>query len=99
ESSDAEAEDEDYGSEKEPASRKKPIPRKTSPSSSGTGKGPDQLARPGQKTGYGPGIQVIIKKPKARPAGKTPYSDDTIHPNTMLFLQELKTNNSRQWLK
>ncbi|KAI8934879.1 hypothetical protein NX059_008553 [Plenodomus lindquistii] len=46
-----------------------------------------------------PGTQVIIKKPKARDAGDTPYADDTIHPNTMLFLKDLAANNDRQWLK
>jgi len=46
-----------------------------------------------------PGTQVIIKKPKARDAGDTPYTDDTIHPNTMLFLKDLAANNDRQWLK
>lgn len=58
-----------------------------------------ELWRPGVKTGLGPGKQVIIKKPKARAAGKTPYLDETIHPNTLLFLQDLKANNDRQWLK
>lgn len=57
------------------------------------------LSRPGVKTGLGPGTQVIIKKPKARDAGDTPYSDETIHPNTMLFLKDLAANNNRQWLK
>jgi hypothetical protein len=46
-----------------------------------------------------PGTQLIIKKPKAREAGDTPYSEDTIHPNTMLFLKDLAVNNDRQWLK
>ncbi|KAF2263430.1 hypothetical protein CC78DRAFT_534029 [Lojkania enalia] len=46
-----------------------------------------------------PGTQLIIKKPKARAAGDTAYSDDTIHPNTMLFLSDLTANNDRQWLK
>ncbi|OCL15453.1 hypothetical protein AOQ84DRAFT_124095 [Glonium stellatum] len=46
-----------------------------------------------------PGTQVIIKKPKAREAGATPYADDTIHPNTMLFLKDLAANNDREWLK
>lgn len=59
----------------------------------------NELLRPGVKTGLGPGTEVVIKKPKARPAGKTPYRDDTIHPNTLLFLEELKAHNERQWLK
>ncbi|KAI4657753.1 uncharacterized protein J4E78_006141 [Alternaria triticimaculans] len=46
-----------------------------------------------------PGTQLIIKKPKARDAGDTPYLDHTIHPNTMLFLKDLTANNDRQWLK
>lgn len=53
----------------------------------------------GGKTGIGPGTQVIIKKPKARPAGKVPYAHETIHPNTLLFLADLKANNKRDWLK
>jgi hypothetical protein len=32
-------------------------------------------------------------------AGDTPYTDETIHPNTMLFLKDLAANNDRQWLK
>lgn len=51
------------------------------------------------KTGLGPGTQVVIKKPKPREAGSTPYRDHTIHPNTMLFLQDLAANNNRPWLK
>jgi hypothetical protein len=46
-----------------------------------------------------PGTQVIIKRPKAREAGDVPYTDDTIHPNTMLFLKDLADHNDRQWLK
>lgn len=57
------------------------------------------LSKPGVKTGLGPGTQVVIKKPKARDPGDTPYSDETIHPNTMLFLEDLAANNNRQWLK
>jgi hypothetical protein len=45
------------------------------------------------------GTQLIIKKPKARDAGDTPYTDETVHPNTMLFLKDLAANNERQWLK
>ncbi|GAD97878.1 conserved hypothetical protein [Paecilomyces variotii No. 5] len=58
-----------------------------------------ELWREGVRTGLGPGKQVFIKKPKARDPGNTPYQDQTIHPNTMLFLQDLKENNERQWLK
>ncbi|KAL1881508.1 hypothetical protein Plec18167_003104 [Paecilomyces lecythidis] len=58
-----------------------------------------ELWREGVRTGLGPGKQVFIKKPKAREPGNTPYQDQTIHPNTMLFLQDLKENNERQWLK
>lgn len=46
-----------------------------------------------------PGTQVIIKRPKAREAGDTPYTDETIHPNTMLFLKDLAAHNDRTWLK
>jgi hypothetical protein len=50
-------------------------------------------------TGYGPGVEVITKKVKARPAGNVRYTNDTIHPNTMLFLGDLAANNRRDWLK
>ncbi|CAA9960191.1 DUF2461 domain containing protein [Pyrenophora teres f. maculata] len=56
-----------------------------------------ELWRPGAK--LEPGTQLVIKKPKARDAGDTPYLDHTIHPNTMLFLKDLAANNDRQWLK
>lgn len=56
-----------------------------------------ELWKPGAK--LAPGTQLIIKKPKAREAGDTPYEDETIHPNTMLFLKDLAANNDRQWLK
>lgn len=59
----------------------------------------EELWRQGVKTGLGPGNQIIIKKPKAREAGRQPYSKDSIHPNTMLFLKELAANNDREWLK
>ncbi|KAF2277632.1 uncharacterized protein EI97DRAFT_396570 [Westerdykella ornata] len=55
------------------------------------------LWKPGAK--LAPGTQVIIKKPKAREAGETPYEDHTIHPNTMLFLKDLAANNERKWLR
>jgi hypothetical protein len=56
-----------------------------------------ELWKPGAK--LEPGTQLIIKKPKARDAGDTPYTESTIHPNTMLFLKEIKANNDRKWLK
>ncbi|KKZ65256.1 hypothetical protein EMCG_08906 [[Emmonsia] crescens] len=58
-----------------------------------------ELWREGVKAGLGPGKEVFIKLPKARDAGDTPYEDNTIHPNTMLFLKDLKENNQREWLK
>ncbi|KAL4883854.1 hypothetical protein BJY04DRAFT_183368 [Aspergillus karnatakaensis] len=59
----------------------------------------EELWREGVKTGLGPGKEVFIKKPKARDPGDTPYEDETLHPNTMLFLKDLAKNNDRQWLK
>ncbi|CAG8890418.1 unnamed protein product [Penicillium egyptiacum] len=69
-----------------------------------TGSGHDlmkgqELWREGVRAGLEPGQEVIIAKPKARDAGKTPYRDETLHPNTRLFLIDLATNNDRQWLK
>ncbi|RMJ23595.1 hypothetical protein PHISP_05524 [Aspergillus sp. HF37] len=58
-----------------------------------------ELWREGVKTGLGPGKQVFIKKPQMRDPGNVPYRDDALHPNTMLFLQDLRENNERQWLK
>jgi hypothetical protein len=40
-----------------------------------------------------------IPLPKARDAGDQPYEDSRIHPNTFLFLKDLKANNRREWLK
>ena len=92
-------EEDDYHSD-EDAPRKRKAGRKTAirAAASVPVKG-QELWRPGVKTGLGPGEQVFIKLPKARPAGKTPYKDDTIHPNTMIFLGELRENNDREWLK
>ncbi|KAL4781587.1 hypothetical protein BJX76DRAFT_13035 [Aspergillus varians] len=58
-----------------------------------------ELWREGVKTGLGPGKEVFIEKPKARDPGDVPYNDDTLHPNTILFLKDLAQNNDRQWLK
>ena len=74
---------------KGPAAKKLPIHKKHA--------NEEELWKPGAK--LEPGTQLIIKKPKARDAGDTPYLDHTIHPNTMLFLKDLAANNDRQWLK
>ena len=36
---------------------------------------------------------------KMRPAGDIDYEDERLHPNTLLFLKDLKANNKRPWLK
>ncbi|KAJ5321537.1 Conserved hypothetical protein CHP02453 [Penicillium atrosanguineum] len=58
-----------------------------------------ELWREGVRTGLGPGKEVFIPKPKARDAGDVAYEDETLHPNTKLFLQDLAENNEREWLK
>lgn len=91
----------DYDSEDDKPKKRsaKSTPKTVATSSPAIRSKGQELWRPGVKTGLGPGNQVVIKKPKARAAGKTPYQDDTIHPNTLLFLADLKANNDRQWLK
>lgn len=94
-STDAETdEDNDTGDE-----RTKPTPVNAETSAAPGKVKVQDLLKPGVTTGLGPGRQVVIKKPKARPAGTTPYADETIHPNTLMFLEDLKANNNRQWLK
>ena len=58
-----------------------------------------ELWREGVKSHLAPGEELVIKLPQARKAGATPYRDDTIHPNTLLFLGDLKRHNEREWLK
>ncbi|KAL8745702.1 MAG: hypothetical protein Q9184_007840, partial [Pyrenodesmia sp. 2 TL-2023] len=58
-----------------------------------------ELWRPGVKTDLAPGEQVFIKLPKARGDGGVKYQEGIIHPNTFLFLDDLKKNNDREWLK
>lgn len=101
--SDIDDEDEDeYSSTEEAPRKRKPgrVGRKKAnvAESSKPAKG-QELWRPGVKTGLAPGEALFIKLPKAREAGKTPYRDDTVHPNTLAFLEELKENNDREWLK
>ncbi|ORY62664.1 uncharacterized protein BCR38DRAFT_346638 [Pseudomassariella vexata] len=42
---------------------------------------------------------TFTKLPELRDTGGIDYEDDRLHPNTMLFLKELKANNKRLWLK
>jgi uncharacterized protein (TIGR02453 family) len=58
-----------------------------------------ELWREGVKSDLAPGQEVFIELPKARQPGKTPYQDDKIHQNTFLFLNDLRANNQRAWLK
>ncbi|KAL8896509.1 MAG: hypothetical protein Q9192_003054 [Flavoplaca navasiana] len=58
-----------------------------------------ELWRPGVKSDLAPGQEVFIKLPKARGDGGVRYQEGIIHPNTMLFLGDLKANNDREWLK
>ncbi|KAI7703781.1 hypothetical protein KC353_g13888 [Hortaea werneckii] len=94
-----EADDYDQDSEKESKSRKGSTQGKRSQSSTAFKTKGTDVWRTGVKAGLGPGNEVVIKRPKARAAGSIPYSDESIHPNTFLFLQELKENNNREWLK
>ncbi|KAL8736092.1 MAG: hypothetical protein Q9181_002554 [Wetmoreana brouardii] len=58
-----------------------------------------ELWRPGVKSDLAPGEAVFIKLPKARGDGGVKYQDGVIHPNTLLFLGDLRENNDREWLK
>ena len=99
--SDDDAEESDYASEDEaPRKRKKPGGKSKSNGVTVTaGSKGQELWRPGVKASAAPGEAVFIKLPKAREAGKTPYTDSKIHPNTFLFLKDLRANNDREWLK
>lgn len=94
---DSDESEEPSSEEEQPRKRRAPTTKTQSAPFSGS-KG-NELWRQGVKTGLEPGTQVVIKKPKPRTAGSTPYADDTIHQNTMLFLKDLKANNDREWLK
>ena len=95
-------ESEEYDSV-EPASHKRKRSRLGSstkpPSSAAKPKKGEELWRVGVRSNLEPGQEIFVKLPKARQAGSTPYTDSTIHPNTLLFLGDLKKNNERAWLK
>jgi hypothetical protein len=42
---------------------------------------------------------TFIPLPQLRETGGIEYADDRLHPNTLAFLQDLKANNKRTWLK
>ena len=98
--SESDEEDEYVSEENVPKKRKRGRPKtKINGQVVSTGGKGQELWRPGVKAATAPGEAVYIKLPKAREAGKTPYTDDTIHPNTFLFLKDLRANNDREWLK
>ena len=45
------------------------------------------------------GRVTFIPMPKLRDTGGVEYTDTRLHPNTLLFLGDLKANNNRKWLK
>jgi hypothetical protein len=100
ESSDHQSElEQPLDSEEEPkAAKRRPGRKATSDADADMIKG-KELWREGVRTGLGPGKEVFIPKPKARDAGNVAYQDETLHPNTKLFLQDLAQNNEREWLK
>lgn len=96
----SESEDDDASEDEAPRRRRK-VARKSNGNNVAvlSGKKGQELWRPGVKATAAPGEAVFIKLPKARQAGKIPYTDSTIHPNTLLFLKDLRANNDREWLK
>lgn len=42
---------------------------------------------------------TFIPLPKLRDTNGVLYTDETLHPNTLLFLRDLKAHNQRPWLK
>ena len=100
----SEVEDGEDGDASEETAPKKRGRKKVVMKSNGTttviaGKKGQELWRPGAKINAAPGEAVFIKLPKARESGKIPYTDNAIHPNTFLFLKDLRANNDREWLK
>jgi hypothetical protein len=94
----SEEESDDYDSD-EDAKPKRAKGRKAGAMMLGKVSQGSQLWREGVKAGLGPGKQVFIAKPKPRGDGGVKYAPELIHPNTMLFLKDLKANNDREWLK
>lgn len=98
----SEEESDEYLSEDDrPKKRKRATPRSRPTSAkssvkrtSAAGDADDTPTKNGKSVGDG---EYLIRKLAARSAGKTPYAPHTLHPNTLLFLRELKANNERDW--
>lgn len=43
--------------------------------------------------------EYFVAKLAALPEGKVAYRPETIHPNSLAFLQEIRTNNERDWFQ
>ncbi|KAL6245237.1 hypothetical protein RBB50_008012 [Rhinocladiella similis] len=102
--SDSEIQDASDSEEDQRKQKSKRKANKKSTAGVGSSVSPDlkngtELWRPGVSTGLGPGKQVFIEKPKPRGDGGIKYMPGRIHPNTMAFLNDLKNNNDREWLK
>lgn len=87
--------DMDYSEDDRPRS-KKTTARRTSAKTTPTAR---VVSSTDQNVKLKAGEVRITEIPKARPAGKIPFEDHTLHPNTFLFLKDLKSNNDRPWLK
>jgi hypothetical protein len=85
------------GARKETANKKVAV--KMNGEGAVVGKKGQELWRPGVKSKLAPGEAVFVALPKARGNGGVGYVDGRVHPNTMVFLGELKENNDREWLK
>ena len=100
---DEEDNEDGYDSEEDEAPKKrrgrKPVQKVKANGVIITGTKGQELWRPGVKVDMEAGEAVFIPLPKAREVGKTPYQPHTIHPNTLLFLGDLRKNNDREWLK
>jgi hypothetical protein len=52
-----------------------------------------------KKKGKGGKWEMVIELPREKDPGDVEYRDESVHPNTLEFLRELKRNNRREWLK
>ncbi|KAH8821981.1 hypothetical protein F5884DRAFT_108813 [Xylogone sp. PMI_703] len=92
-SSGSDFEESESDSERRPKKQRKNLPgrSKKAPIGSSEDTGSDDESKPPR--------EVIIPLPRARSPGNIQYRDERIHPNTMLFLADLKANNNREWMR